>query len=88
MYIVNRAFDNMSDALSAQLLREINEELSNSSEDDSIIIGEIEVDYITMPGFRTGLNLVWAFEEQHLYYKNAYSKAKLQESCKCYKPRV
>lgn len=76
----------MSDLLSAQILRQINEELSNSSEDDSIIIGEIEVKYIIIPGFRTGSNLVWAFEEQHLYYKNAYSKAKNQESCKCYKP--
>lgn len=43
------------------------------------------MNYIIIPGFKTGSNLVWAFEEQHLYYKNACSKAKLLESCKCYR---
>lgn len=41
----------MSDLLSAQLLREMNEELT-SEEDEPIIIGEVEVRYILIPGLR------------------------------------
>lgn len=74
----------MSDLLSAQLLREVYEELS-SNEDDPIIIGEIEVKYSMIPGLRSGSKVVWAFEEEHLYYKNSYSKKTDLESCKCYK---
>lgn len=63
----------MSDLLSAQLLREMNDEISDD-EDSPISIGEIEVRFEIVPGLRQGPNLVWAFEEEHLYY------------CKCHKP--
>lgn len=76
----------MSDSLSAQLLREMNDNLSET-EDEPIIIGEIAVEYRMIPGMREGSSLVWAYEEKHLYYKNAYSKVKRLESCKCYVPK-
>lgn len=73
----------MSDLLSVQLLREINDELSDT-EDDPINIGEIEVQYTLIKGLREGSCLVWAHEEEHLYYKNSFSNSKNVESCKCY----
>lgn len=76
----------MSDTLSAQLMREMNERLSES-EDEPIISREIEVQFVMVPGLRTGSSVVWAYEEQNLYYRNAYSKATRLESCKCYKPK-
>lgn len=72
------------DLLSAQLLREINGE-SSRNEDDLTIVGNIEVHYTMVPGLRKGSSLVWAFEEDHLYYKNSYSKVNALDSCKCYK---
>lgn len=77
---------NMSELLSAQLLREMNDELSEN-DDEPITIGEIEVQYTLIPGLREGSNLVWAFEEEHLYYKNSFSRKTGLESCKCYKGR-
>lgn len=76
----------MSDVLSEQLLREIDDELSND-EDEPINIGEIEVQYEIVEGLRKGSSLVWASEEKNLYYKNAYSKKNRLESCKCYIPK-
>lgn len=76
----------MSDSLSAQLLREMNEQLS-SDENEPISIGEIDFEYTLIPGLRKGSNLVWVPEEKCLYYKNAYSKITSIESCKCYKPK-
>lgn len=75
----------MSDLLSAQLLQEMNEELSDN-EDEPITIGEVEVQYTMIPGLRKGSSVVWTLEEEHLYYKNAISKATGFESCKCYMP--
>lgn len=75
----------MSDLLSAQLLRELEDELSDIEEAGAMIIGDIEVQFKMIPGLREGSSVVWTFEEEHLYYKNAYLKAKKLESCKCYK---
>lgn len=72
----------MSDLLSAQLLREMNENLSDSEDDHSISV--IDVKYMIIPGLREGSNLIWAFEEEYLYYKNAFSESKNELSCKCY----
>lgn len=76
----------MSDLLSAQLLKEINEDLSSSSEDEQISLNEIEVKFVVIPGSVEGSNLIWAFEEMNLYYKNSYSKVTGIEACKCRKP--
>lgn len=75
----------MSDVLSEQLLREIEDELSNN-EDEPIIVGEIEIKYEMIYGLRKGSSLVWTPEEEYLYYKNSYSRKTRLESCKCYKP--
>lgn len=77
----------MSDLLSAQLLREMNDELSQSDDDEPFIHGEVEVDYELIPGKREGSELIWAFNENNLYYKNSYSRKKRLESCKCTKKR-
>lgn len=69
------------------VLREISEDPSSNIEDELIIIGEIDVKIKVIPGLRTGSNLIWAYEENNLYYKNSYSKITGLESCKCYKPR-
>lgn len=81
----------MSDSLSAQLLREINDRIRHESveeeeEEELSSIGEIEVRYIMIPGRREGSSLVWAFEEQNLYYKNYYSRSNEQQACKCLQP--
>lgn len=79
----------MSDLLSAQLLREMNDNLSESEDEpiEEIDIGEIDVKYTMIPGLRKGSSLIWAYEAKNLYYKNAYSKVNRLESCKCYKPK-
>lgn len=71
------------DLLSAQLLREINEEISH--EEGAInTIGEIEIRYVMTAGIREGSSLVWAFDEENLYYKNSYSDSTGVRACKCY----
>lgn len=76
----------MSDCLSAQLLSELDEEISEN-EDEQITDGSIEVKYTIIPGLRKNSSLIWAFEEKYLYYKNSYSKVTELEACKCYKPK-
>lgn len=72
----------MSDFLSAQLLREIQENIVNASNENSII-EEIVVKYEVVPGKREGSHLVWAFEDEFLFYKNSLSKKTGNEACKC-----
>lgn len=36
------------------------------------------------PGLREGSQLIWAHEEQNLYYKNSYSKSTDLEAYTCY----
>lgn len=74
----------MSDLLSAQLLREMEDNLSGG-EDDPINIGDIEVQFRMIEGLREESSLVWAFEEECLYYKNSYSRKTGLEACKCCK---
>lgn len=79
----------MSDSLSAQLLREMNDALTESedeNEDETIIIGKIEVKFTRIPGLRSGSSLIWAYEERNLYYRNSYSAVTRIEACKCYTP--
>lgn len=84
----------MSDLLSAQLLDEINNENTNENEippniedDEPLITGDIEVEFMLIPGLRTGSTLIWVPSELNLYYKNSVSKKTGVEACKCYKPR-
>lgn len=75
----------MSDTYSAQLIREMEENLSES-DDEVITVQQIEVEYEIIPGLRENSRLVWEFREQNLYYRNVYSKKTGNEACKCYKP--
>lgn len=72
----------MSDSLSLQLLREIQQNIVDTSNRNETI-GEIEVNYEIVPGKRGGSHLVWAFEDEFLFYKNSLSKKSGNEACKC-----
>lgn len=71
----------MSESLSARLLREINDQIPQNE------VVQIEVFYEIIPGMREGSSVIWAFEEENLYYRNNYvSKKTGQMSCKCQFP--
>lgn len=59
----------MSDCFSSQLLRDLENSLTQS-EDEEI---STNLNYRMIPGLRTNSELLWAYEQQQLYYKNAYS---------------
>lgn len=72
----------MSDLLSAQLIREIEQEIDdNINENDTI--GDIEVKYEIICGKRENSQVIWAYEEECAYYKNSLSKKTGNEACKC-----
>lgn len=73
----------MSDLFSAQLLQQMNGDLSFVEEAENTI-GEIRVKYVIIPGFRKNSNIVWAMEEEFLYYRNAKSDNTKEIACKCY----
>lgn len=75
----------MSDLLSTQLLRQMEENLSDS-DDEAFMATELEVEYKIIRGLREKSKLVWAFTENNLYYRNVRSKKTGYEACKCYKP--
>lgn len=75
----------MSDLLSAQLLREMEENLTESDNDDEVNFTELNVEYRIISGLRENSKLVWAPTEKNLYYKNSQSKITGCEACKCYK---
>lgn len=80
----------MSDKLSTILLNEMNEAIcftDDSEEVDIKIIGEIEVFFEWIPGLREKSSLLWAFEEEHLYNANSYSKKKKATACTCMEPK-
>lgn len=70
----------MSIPLSELLLREIDE-----VPDVEILSDEIIVNFQIVPGLRDNSSLVWAFEEQQLYYKKSVNKNGIQ-SCVCNVP--
>lgn len=78
----------MSDYLSAQLLREIENENSPENENDDElndgVIDEaiIEVNYELVSGFRMNSQLMWAYDEMQLYYKYSSSKNKTAYTCR------
>lgn len=80
----------MSDKLSAKLLNEINNSIcaTNAVEEaDLQMIGEIEVIFEWIPGLRQGSKLLWAYEEENLYYANSYSKKTKITACTCIEPK-
>lgn len=75
-------------SFSQKILNEINEinekltENEDESSDDSVLESQVHFEFI--PGFRKGSRIVWAFEEQHLYYVNSFSKKTKLTACTCY----
>lgn len=80
-------------SLSSRLLAEMNNDIESVSEDDEVLTEdidinlEIEVKFEYIEGLRKGSKLVWAFENRHLYYINAYSKKTKLTACTCYDPK-
>lgn len=72
----------MSDSLSAQLMREIQESIADTANENDTI-GEIDVKYEIVTGKREGSHLIWTIDDEFLYYKNSFSKKTGIESCKC-----
>lgn len=70
----------MSDTFSRQLLQEMENAVASSEDDE---IGIVEVKYEIIPGLRANSRLMWAFEENQLYYENSYSKSKQQRPFTC-----
>lgn len=67
-------------SLSSKLLSEVKE----SEDEEESDTGEISVNFQFVEGFRKGSRLVWAFEEQHLFYFNSYSKKTQSSGYTCY----
>lgn len=61
----------MSDTFSRQLLQEMENAILSSEDEDT---GIIEINYEIIPGLRVNSQLMWAYEENQLYYENAFSK--------------
>lgn len=74
----------MSSSLSKQLLARINDEIASGSIAEEQPIDEIEVQFVRIPGFRANSTLMWAHEEQHLYYFNSYSERTGLSAYTCY----
>lgn len=60
----------MSDTFTTELLREMQNALSEDEVEEN---GVIEVNFILIPGLRQGSELMWVEEEEQLYYKNSVS---------------
>lgn len=61
----------MSDNFASELLKELDEQNSFSQSEDEQILTNVK--YKMIPGLRENSVLMWAYEQNHLYYKNAYS---------------
>lgn len=76
----------MSDKSSTRLLNEINNSIcatNEAEEADLQPIGEIEILYEWVAGLREDAKLLWAYEEEHLYYVNSYSRNTKITACTC-----
>lgn len=64
----------MSTSFTSELLKEMENALgeSNKKEEEDFI----DIKYSIIPGHRDGSELMWAYEEKQLYYKNSFSKKK------------
>lgn len=77
----------MSDRFSSELLREMENSIRNDeNEEEEEGEGEgagskvITVKYQLIPGMRDGSQIMWAFEENQLYYKNTSHKSKKRDT--------
>lgn len=72
----------MSDRFSAELLREMENSIHNENdeEESASTSNMIMVKYRIIPGLRDGSEIMWAFEENQLYYKNTYHASKKRET--------
>lgn len=61
----------MSDTFATELLREMENAIPTSEDEET---GTIDVKYDIIAGFRVNSQLMWAYEENQLYYENSYSK--------------
>lgn len=65
----------MSDSFCSELLKEMNSSLNIPEEEESgKESGVINVKYEIIAGLRAGSELMWAYEQKQLYYKNSFSK--------------
>lgn len=72
-------------SLSARLLGEMNEQFSENEDNvDEVSSESVEVQYEYISGLRKGSRIVWAYQEMHLYYINAFSKKTGLTACTCY----
>lgn len=80
----------MCDKLSTRLLTEMNSAICSTNETEEVDLntfGEIEVFFEWIPGLRKGSKLLWAYEEEHLYYVNSYSQKMKITACTCIEPK-
>lgn len=59
----------MSDNFTSELLRELENSLTQSEDEDILT----NVRYTLIPGLRENSELMWTYEQNQLYYKNSYS---------------
>lgn len=69
----------MSDSFTLELLRGMEGELTQSEDEET---GLIDVKYEIIPGFRANSELMWAYEENQLYYKNSNYKKLTAYTCR------
>lgn len=72
----------MSDSFTTELLREMENSLTLSEDE---ISGMMDVQYTMVPGLRENSEILWAFDEQQMYYKNSFSQ---KTQCTAYTCRV
>lgn len=70
----------MSDTFSSQLLKEMENSIRNGENEEedegAVVTGKITVNYRIVPGLRDKSQLLWAYEEDQLYYKNTSHTSK------------
>lgn len=73
--------------LSERILMQINQEddEANLDNDEQVAnTSEINVKFKWIPGFRKNSKIVWAYEQNMLYYVNSYSVKSGLTACTCY----
>lgn len=64
----------MSDSFTSELLREMENALSQSEDDEVDDDAVIDVNFILIPGLRIGSEIMWVVNEEQLYYRNSFSE--------------
>lgn len=71
----------MSDNFISELLREVESSLTQSEPEDEETMTNVM--YRLIPGLRENSEVMWAFEQNQLYYQNAYSRKTQLTSYTC-----